>query len=67
MVSKQTQASVDKWESRTHVFVYFSDNYIVTEGSFLPEELSEIANIQRKRLKELKPVRKSQQKGLFDG
>jgi hypothetical protein len=67
MTSKEIQASIDKWLSRTHVFVGFHDYYVELEGHFLPDELSEIAGIQRKRLRELQPVRESQQKGLFDG
>ena len=66
-ISKKTQAKVDKWESRTHVFVSFFKGYVDMQGEFEDDELSEIASIQRKRLKELKPIRKSQQKGLFDG
>ncbi len=67
MVNKKTQAEVDKWEARTHVFVVFCKDYVDMQGEFEDDELSEIASIQRKRLKELKPIRKSQQKGLFDG
>ena len=65
-ISKKTQAEVDKWEARTHVFVSFFKDYVDMQGKFDVDELSEIASIQRKRLKELKPVRENQQKGLFD-
>ncbi len=67
MISNKTQARVDQWESRTHVFVVFCKDYVDMQGEFEDDELSEIASIQRNRLKELKPVRKSQQRGLFDG
>ncbi len=66
MISNKTQAKVDRWEARTHVFVVFAKDYVDIQGEFEDDELSEIASIQRQRLKELKPVRKSQQKGLFD-
>lgn len=66
MTSTKTQAEIDKWESRTHVFVVFCKEYVDIQGEFEADELSEIAGIQRKRLKEMRPVRESQQKGLFD-
>ena len=65
MISRKTQAEIDKWESRTHIYVNFGDN-VSLEGTFFAEELSEIASIQRKRLKELTPPIKSKQRGLFD-
>ena len=66
MTSNNTKKQIDYWENKTSVFVGFFPNHIQLEGTFSPDELSEIAGIQRKREKELSPVVKANQKGLFD-
>ncbi len=67
MISRKLRKEIDKWESRTHVFVVFCRDYVDVQGEFNDYELSEIASIQRKRLKELRPsLVKSEQRGLFD-
>ena len=66
MINKKTQTEVDWWESLTHVYVHFGIEYVFMEGKFTADELSKIANLQRKRLKELLPAEKSKQKELFD-
>ena len=65
MISKKTQAEVDRWENKTGVFVAFGSG-VMMEGTFSAEELSEIIGIQRRRLKELQPSLESKQKGWFD-
>ncbi len=67
MISRKTQIAIDKWESRTSVFVNFGE-VISLEGAFLADELSDIASIQRRRKRELQPPIKfeQKQKGLFD-
>ncbi len=68
MTSQKIQVAIDQWESRSHVFVVFCRDYVDIQGEFEADELSEIASIQRNRLKELKPVKTSQQqRELFDG
>ncbi len=67
MIGRKLQNEIDKWESRTHVYVVFCRDYVDVQGEFNDYELSEIASIQRKRLKELRPsLVKSEQRGLFD-
>ncbi len=65
MITRKTQTAIDAWENKTSVFVHFGDD-ISIEGTFSPDELSSIASIQRKRLRELAPPMKIGQKGLFD-
>ncbi len=66
MLSSKLQKEVGKWESRTHVFVVFCKDYVDVQGEFDAAELSEIAGIQRKRLKELSPsLPKPKQKKLL--
>ncbi len=67
MVDKKIQTEVDKWESRTHVYVGFFAHYVELEGFFQADELSEIASIQRKRLKRSSKPLQSNQQRLFDG
>ena len=69
MTSIKLQKEIDRWENRTHVYVAFDNvnETIHLEGEFNDYELSEIASIQRKRLKELSPTLvKPEQKELFD-
>jgi hypothetical protein len=66
VITKKTKIAIDNWENRTSVFIHFGDD-ISIEGTFSSDELSSIASIQRKRLKELSPsLVKTEQKGLFD-
>ena len=65
MITRKTQVAIDNWENKTSVFVHFGDE-ISIEGTFSPDELSSIASIQRRRLRELAPPRKIMQKELFD-
>ena len=65
MTSNQTKKQIDYWENKTSVFVHFG-SWITMDGAFWAEELLEIARLQLKREKELHPVVKANQKGLFD-
>ena len=66
MFSNKTKKQIDYWENKTGVFVVFCKGYVDIQGEFSEDELFEIAMIQRKREKEIQPVVKANQKGLFD-
>ena len=67
MLSKKTQKEIDHWESKTSVFVYFSTDrsYVELQGKFYPDELTDIARIQRKADKEM-VIKPDAPKTLFD-
>jgi hypothetical protein len=67
MLSKKTQKEVEHWESKTNVFVFFDKDFsnVHLEGIFYPDELSDIARIQRKADKEM-VIKPDAPKTLFD-
>lgn len=66
-ISKKTKKELEHWESKTHVFVFFAKDFsnVELEGIFYPDELSDIARIQRKIKKELE-IKPDAPKTLFD-